>query len=184
MKWFKRRVRTYLEGVVGNLVNQRVDQKMAFFQELIDAKVNSDGFDNYLKDFINERVRVWGDEEKLHIHPSAQLANTLFNTSSGDIWVGDFSFSGHNVSIITGTHDAKSFSQKRQADFPKSGGDIRIGSGVWLGSNSIILGPCVIEDHAVIGAGCVVTPGTVVPRGAVVVGIPGRVIRILDDIPE
>jgi acetyltransferase-like isoleucine patch superfamily enzyme len=57
------------------------------------------------------------------------------------------------------------------------GKDIRIGNGVWLGTNSVILGPCVIGDHAVIAAGAVVTAD--VPPETVVAGIPARPIKTI-----
>jgi maltose O-acetyltransferase len=45
---------------------------------------------------------------------------------------------------------------------------ITIGHGVWLGAGAIVLGGVSIGDHAVIGAGTVVTRD--VPQRAVVVG--------------
>lgn len=45
---------------------------------------------------------------------------------------------------------------------------ITIGHGVWLGAGAIVLGGVSIGDHAVIGAGTVVTRD--VPQGAIVVG--------------
>ena len=50
-----------------------------------------------------------------------------------------------------------------------------IGEGVLVGSRSAVLNGAVVGDDAVIGAGCVVTPRTVVPPGATVLGVPGRI---------
>jgi putative colanic acid biosynthesis acetyltransferase WcaB len=52
-----------------------------------------------------------------------------------------------------------------------------IGNNVEIGSNAVILGPITVGDNAVIGAGSVIVKD--VPEGAVVVGNPARVIRIL-----
>ena len=60
-------------------------------------------------------------------------------------------------------------------------GSPRIGNGVEIGSNVVILGSISIGDYAVIGAGSVVVKD--VPAGAVVVGNPARVIRIIDITP-
>lgn len=50
-----------------------------------------------------------------------------------------------------------------------------IGTGVWIGLRAVILPQCRrIGDHAVIGAGAVVTRD--VPAGAVVAGNPARII--------
>lgn len=56
----------------------------------------------------------------------------------------------------------------------------RIGNNVDIGSNVVIIGPITIGDNAVVGAGSVVVKD--VPAGAVVVGNPARVIRILNSV--
>ncbi|MES1195332.1 MAG: acyltransferase, partial [Steroidobacter sp.] len=119
----------------------------------------------------------WGDPQRVQVASSARMNNTLFNVSSGDIHVGDFTFAGHNVSLITGTHDMQQRLQQRMTAVPHAGRDIRIGQGVWIGSNAIVLGPCRIGDHAVIAAGSLVRGD--VPENAVVAGVPARVIRQL-----
>ncbi|NJN31856.1 MAG: acyltransferase [Synechococcales cyanobacterium RM1_1_8] len=128
---------------------------------------------------INQ-IRVWGDRDRLHISPTAATVNTLFNTASGQITIGDHSFTGHNVSLLTGSHDIHKQGLARMTDYPTQGRDIVIGQGVWIGSNATVLGPCTIGDHAVVAAGAVVLAGTVVPEGAIVAGVPAKVIRIID----
>jgi acetyltransferase-like isoleucine patch superfamily enzyme len=126
-------------------------------------------------DIINHEIRVWGDPARVRIARSAKMVNTLFNVMSGTVTVGEHTFTGHNVSIITGTHDYHKLMERRMCDVPREGRDIRIGKGVWIGSNAVILGPCVIGDHAVIAAGAVVIDD--VPAHAVVGGVPARMIR-------
>jgi len=184
MKKLRQFIRLKIEAVALLIVNQRLEEELSAVRALANSKIAKDGIDVFLGDFINENIRIWGEQEKLHLHPTVQLANTLFNTSSGDVTVGEYSFTGHNVSIITGTHDGNTFLEERQAHFPVSGGDVFIGRGVWIGSNAVILGPSEIGDHAIIGACCVVTPGSKIPRGGVVVGVPGRVVRILENLPD
>ena len=132
-----------------------------------------------MKIMIDE-IRVLGDRTRLRISPKTSMMNTLFNTNSGCIEVGDYSFTGHNVSLITGTHNSESLLYKRMTDFPSTGRDIIIGKGVWIGSNAIILGPCKIGDHSVIGAGSIVLPNSNIPRGSVAVGVPAKVIRVIN----
>jgi acetyltransferase-like isoleucine patch superfamily enzyme len=127
---------------------------------------------------INNEIRVWGDPNRLKISQKTALVNTLFNTSSGNIEIGDYTFTGHNVSIITGTHDYKNKFEKRW-EYPSEGRDIIIGKGVWIGSNATILGPCTIGDHAVIAAGAVVTPNMIIPPMSVVGGFPAKLIKII-----
>jgi acetyltransferase-like isoleucine patch superfamily enzyme len=134
-----------------------------------------------LRPFVTQIIKgdylVWGDPKRLRIHPSANVVNTLFNTSSGEIEVGEFSFMGHDVLILTGSHDYCSFLQNRQAAVPDFGNDINIGRGVWIGSRAVVLGPCSIGNHSVIAAGSVVTSGSNIPEFSIVAGCPGRVIK-------
>jgi acetyltransferase-like isoleucine patch superfamily enzyme len=52
---------------------------------------------------------------------------------------------------------------------------VRLGDRVWIGCRTIILKGVTIGDEAIVGAGSVVTKD--VPAGAVVAGVPARVIR-------
>lgn len=129
----------------------------------------------FVINILLQEIRVWGDRGRLHIAPTASMGNTLFNTVSGEITVGEHAFTGHNVSILTGRHDYKMVMRDRQLNWPTEGGDIIIGRGVWIGSNSTIIGPCKIGDHAVIAAGSVVTKD--VGSGSVVAGVPAKHIK-------
>ena len=124
---------------------------------------------------------VHGDRSRLRIHPTAVVNNALFNVSSGRITVGEYAFFGHNVCVLTGTHDVKKFGEERQKSIPREGRDIVIGDGAWLGSNVTVLGPCTIGEHAVVGA-CSMVDDDVEPY-TVVVGSPAKPRRRLDE-PE
>lgn len=123
------------------------------------------------------RPLVHGDRSRLHIAPTATVNNALFNLSSGEITVGDHSFFGHNVSVLTGTHDTSKFGAERKKAIPKEGRDVVIGEGVWVSSNVIVLGPCTIGDHAVVGAGSLVQKD--VEPYTVVAGVPAKEIKRL-----
>ena len=128
-------------------------------------------------EIIGTEPQVWGDSSRLQISPKAAMVNTLYNTSSGKIIVGDYTFTGHNVSLLTGTHDYELLLEKRMLTSPSSGRDIVIGKGVWIGSNVTVLGPCKIDDHAVIGAGSVVLPRTNIKAKSLYAGIPALFIK-------
>ena len=58
---------------------------------------------------------------------------------------------------------------------PDAPGVPRVGAHVLVGSGAMVLGPVTIGDHAEIGANAVVTED--VAAGAVVAGVPARVLR-------
>ena len=125
------------------------------FQKAIRQAVKTYYTEDSLKDH-----RVWGPKGRLFLGRGTQVNNALFNTVSGDIYVGDYTFFGHSVALYTGTHNIRLKGFDRFKTVPSSGRDIVIGKGVWIASNVIVLAPCNIGDNCVIGAGSVVT-GTV-----------------------
>ena len=89
----------------------------------------------------------------------------------GKITIGNDCLIASHVSINSVTHDAK-------ADLYTSTAiekEVIIGNNVWIGSHAVILPGIKIGDNAIVGAGAVVTKD--VPAGAVVVGVPAKVIR-------
>lgn len=153
------------------------------------ATIHDDIFFNWMSDEpkleimnreLSTHMTIWGDAAKLHISSKASVKTCLFNVNSGDITIGDYTFAGSNVSILAGSHDIYLNDLIRRDESLNSGCDITIGKGVWLASNSVILGPCTIGDNCVIAAGAVVTPGTVIPSNTIYGGIPAKKIGVLD----
>lgn len=118
---------------------------------------------------------VFGDSARLRISATAVVNNALFNLSSGRITIEDDVFFGHNVTILTGTHDYAKSGKSRQTGIPQRGRDILIKRGAWIASNATILGPCTIGEDSVVAAGAVVRED--VPPRMMVAGVPARVIR-------
>jgi gamma-carbonic anhydrase len=54
-----------------------------------------------------------------------------------------------------------------------------VGNGCLLGMGSIVLDGAVIEDESFIAAGSLVPPGMVVPARSMVMGRPGKVVRMI-----
>lgn len=123
------------------------------------------------------RPLVYGDPARLHLAPTAIVNNALFNLSSGEITVGEYAFFGHNVSVLTGTHDWTTFGAERQTAVPKSGRDVVIEEGAWVSSNATVVAPCRIGAHAVVGVGSLVLKD--VEPYTVVAGNPARVLRTI-----
>lgn len=118
--------------------------------------------------------RCWGPEERLCIAETAVVNDALLNTASGTITLEDYAFLGHDVALLTGTHDVGKTGLERQLGIPPEGRDIVIGPGAWLASRAIVLGPCRIGANAVVAAGAVVNAD--VPPEAIVAGNPARLV--------
>lgn len=133
---------------------------------------------------LNSRLSVsptiWGDPGRLHIDDTAAVYTCLFNTNSGSITVGKYTFAGSRVSLLAGSHDPHLQGFLRRNANAQENCDIVIGSGVWLASNCTLLGPCEVGDNAVIAAGAVVTPDTKVPANTIYGGVPARKIGELE----
>ncbi|HZS23038.1 MAG TPA: acyltransferase [Pseudonocardiaceae bacterium] len=124
------------------------------------------------------RYRLHGRRERLHIHPTAIVNNALFNVSGGNITIGEYAFFGHEVAVLTGTHDITKFGRERQTTFPRSGRDVVIDEGVWVASHALVLGPVRIGMHAVVAAGSLVLDD--VAPYTVVAGRPAKMIKKID----
>jgi carbonic anhydrase/acetyltransferase-like protein (isoleucine patch superfamily) len=57
----------------------------------------------------------------------------------------------------------------------------RVGEGVLIGMGAIVLTGARIGDGALIGAGSLVLEGAVIPPRGLAVGVPARVVRVIDD---
>jgi acetyltransferase-like isoleucine patch superfamily enzyme len=128
-----------------------------------------------------------GDGGRLVKGKKVAAANTLFNLSSGSIYIGDYTIFGQNVMVLTGRHnfvdgqraglsqviEGPSWGGGEQ-EVPSSGYDIHIGSGTWIASGAIITGGVVIGDNVIVAANAVVTKD--VPNYAVVAGVPAKII--------
>lgn len=123
---------------------------------------------------------IWGPKKRLHISKLADVSSCRFNTNSGNIYVGDYTFSGMNVSLLAGSHDKNITGLARREAEYTVGYDIVIGDGVWLASNCVIMGPCTIGNNAIIAAGAIVIPGTDVPPNSIYGGVPARLIGTVD----
>ncbi|MDO9426716.1 MAG: sugar O-acetyltransferase [Methylobacterium sp.] len=76
---------------------------------------------------------------------------------------------GPGVQILTADHPRDAASREAGLEFAQP---IRIGRNVWIGGGALILPGVTVGDHAIIGAGSVVTRD--VAEGDTVVGNPAR----------
>ena len=56
-----------------------------------------------------------------------------------------------------------------------------IGDNSLIGMGATVLNGAVVGKNCLIGAGALITEGKVIPDGSLVMGVPGKVVRALDD---
>ncbi len=128
-----------------------------------------------LKPYLARQPVIWGDSSRLIIGNNVHLVDAVINLRSGYINIEDDVFFGHSVMLLTGKHSLSKRGSDRQKSVPSSGRDITIHKGAWIASGAIIIGPCEIGEHAIIGAGAVVKG--FIPAGSLFTGNPAKLIR-------
>lgn len=98
--------------------------------------------------------------------------------AAGLVEIGDDTLLGANVTIAdTDFHPLHARRGRMQSRHSGSDCAVRIGTNVFIGTNATVWKGVSIGDHAVIGAGSVVTRD--VPAGCVAAGNPCRIVRML-----
>lgn len=128
-----------------------------------------------------------GRSGKLYLGEKVAVSNTLFNVSSGSIYIDDYTIFGQNVMILTGRHNFVSGCRAGlhevmtgpgwgggEEEVPSEGFDIRIGQGCFIASGAIVIGGVEVGKHSIVASGAVVTRS--VPEHSIVAGIPATVI--------
>jgi acetyltransferase-like isoleucine patch superfamily enzyme len=131
--------------------------------------------EEFVKNIVLNKHLIFGDAKRLKISKNAVVNNATFNLVSGEIIIEDWVFFGHNVSIITGTHDVNALGKSRMNSIPTEKRDVVIRTGAWIASNATIIGPCVIGENAVVAACSLVNRD--VPPNTIVGGVPAKTIR-------
>jgi acetyltransferase-like isoleucine patch superfamily enzyme len=103
-----------------------------------------------------------------------EINNHTIINGNGGVDIGADTLIGPGVKIISYQHAYTADRPIREQ--PAIAAPIRIGRDVWIGSNAVVLAGISVGDGAVIGAGAVVTRD--VPAGAVVAGVPARVMKM------
>lgn len=131
--------------------------------------------------FVNYNVyHVHGPKERLIIKDKnkVSLVNTIFNTRSGRIYIGENVIFGHNCMVLTGRHDYRDAltDPDNIENVPEEGYDIIIKDGVWVASGVILIareGGLTIGKHCVIASGSIVIDN--IPDYAFVAGFPAQI---------
>lgn len=107
-----------------------------------------------------------------HLGKGVYANFNLTLVDDGDIFVGDYTMFGPNVTVATAGHPILPELREKglQYNIP-----VHIGKNCWIGAGVVIVPGVSIGDNTVIGAGSVVTKD--IPSGVVAVGNPCRVLR-------
>ena len=111
--------------------------------------------------------------KNIHVGKNVFINSCCQFQDQGGIFIGDGALIGHSVVLATLNHGLAPEDRQNLYHAP-----IRIGKGVWIGAHATILAGVTIGDDAVIAAGAVVNKD--VPAGAVVGGVPAKVIKYID----
>ena len=123
---------------------------------------------NVIGDVVLETgVSIWfgctlrGDTERLHVGAGSNVQeNTVIHADPGyPVVIGANCTIGHKAMI----HGCE------------------IGDGSLIGMGATVLNGAKIGQGCLIGAGALVTEGKVIPDGSLVMGMPGKVVRALDE---
>jgi acetyltransferase-like isoleucine patch superfamily enzyme len=124
---------------------------------------------------VGSFTKIKASDGPLHIGAHVEIANGCVITSyTAGTRIGDDTMIGPNVSIIGNNYRYDRLDVPIRLQEKVSPKGIRIGAGVWIGAN------CVILDGADIGDGSILTPGSVVaarlPENSIAQGNPAKVI--------
>ena len=142
----------------------RMDLRTAMLQEMF-AEI---GENCYVESPLHSNMGC----RTVHFGKNIYANYNLTLVDDTQIYVGDYTMFGPNVTIATAGHPIHPDLRRRglQYNLP-----VHIGSNCWLGAGVIVMPGVTIGDNTVIGAGSVVTKD--IPSGVVAVGNPCRVLR-------
>jgi serine O-acetyltransferase len=104
----------------------------------------------------------------IEIHPGAMIGRRFFIDHGAGVVIGETAEIGDDVLMYQGVVLGGTTLEKKKRH-------PTIGNNVVIGAAAVLLGPITVGDGARIGANSVVVGS--VPPGAVVVGVPGRVVE-------
>ncbi|HEY9154375.1 MAG TPA: acyltransferase [Opitutaceae bacterium] len=107
-----------------------------------------------------------------------ELGRNVYLNSGAHLFAKESITIGHNTWIAEDAYISDTDFHEIAPDEPPRTAPVKIGNNVWIGLRAIILPGVTIGDHAVIGAGSVVSKD--VPAKTVVGGVPAKPIRTFE----
>ncbi|MGR3659877.1 MAG: gamma carbonic anhydrase family protein [Paracoccaceae bacterium] len=133
------------------------------------------------------------EDDDYWVAPDANLIGKIVMLAGSSVWFGA-TLRGDNEKIIVGlgSNIQENAVLHTDKDFPLTIGEnctighkamlhgCTIGNQSLVGMGATVLNGAVIGDNCLIGAGALVTEGKVIPDGSLVIGAPGKIVRVLD----
>ena len=113
------------------------------------------------------------EPSRIRVGAGSSIPNTSVLDGRGGIAIGDDCLIGFESIILTSTHNSGSI-ELSMSEQGMYSAPVQIGDDVWTGCRVIVLPGVTIGDHAIVGAGSVVTKD--VAAWAIVGGVPARFI--------
>ena len=129
------------------------------------------------RSMVGGRIRVAGGPDpasRVRIGADCFINDGCRFDTSAPITIDDGAYLGHDVAVLTSTHELGP-PDRRAGAFTSA--PIHIGRGVWIGARAVLLPGVSIGDGAVVAAGAVVTHS--VAANVVVGGVPARQVRTI-----
>ncbi len=117
----------------------------------------------------------WGGRH-VHMGKGVYANFCLTLVDDGEIFIGDFTMIGPNVTIATAGHPILPELRRKGYQYNVT---VKIEENVWIGAGAVILPGVTIGKNSVIGAGSIVTKD--IPQNVVAVGNPCQVLREISE---
>ena len=128
--------------------------------------------------FIGRNTIVYCKNGDIHLERAVNLSSHCTVFSSNKLTIGEGTMIGAYTYLLSGgEYDPSDPTPFADQSGMNTKGPLTVGRNCWLGARVTVLDGANIGEHAVIGAGAVVTKP--IPPDSVAVGIPAKVVRSL-----
>jgi len=126
---------------------------------------------------------VWiASPQNLRAGPGLVLARGTVMTCAGGIEIGSGCLFGYYSFVCSANHTVPTFIDEPIYSIGHDLAPVRIGDNCWVGAHACVLPGVILGDGCVVGAGTVVPNSA--PEGALLVGASARVVRKRGRVPS
>lgn len=108
---------------------------------------------------------------KIRIGENTTINEYCYLDGRGGVTIGDNCTIALRSMLVTGTHD------HRAKGFDYLVEPIKIGNGVWVAANAMVLNGCTLGDYSLVSAGAVVMPRMECESNCMYGGVPAKKIK-------